>query len=244
MRAIFIKEINSFFANSTGFIVLSIYWITTVLFLFFFDSAFHIFNAGSAHLVTFFEFSAWVFIFLIPAIGMKSFSEEQKSGTLELLYTKPITKLQLVLGKFWAVLCITCLAIFPSLLMVMCIHFLVNDFQVIDFPALVGSYIGLIFLSSSYISLSLLASALSKNQILAFSVGAVLCLAAYYALEGISSIALLGSQIYALEYLSLSFHYKSLSRGVIDTRNIVFFLSFTTLCIAVCIHKLQKNQEK
>lgn len=244
MRAIFKKEINSFFANSTGLIVLSIYWLTTVLFLWFFSSPFNILNAGSANLVPFFEFSAWIFIFLIPAIGMKSFSEEQKSGTLELLYTKPITKLQLVLGKFWAALTITIIALLPSILFVVCIHFLVKSNQNIDFPALVGSYIGLILLSCSYIALSLLASTLSKNQILAFSVGAVLCLAAYFALEGISTIALFGSSIYALEYLSLSFHYKSLSRGVIDTRNIVFFLTFTALCIALCIHKLQKNQEK
>lgn len=244
MHAIFKKEINAFFANSTGFIVLGIYWITNVLFLLFFNSAYNIFNAGGANLVPYFEFSAWIFIFLIPAIAMKSFSEEQKLGTLELLYTKPITKLSLVLGKFWAALAITSIALLPSILFVVCIHFLVQDQQSIDFPALLGSYLGLLLLSCCYIALCLLASTLSKNQILAFSVGAVLCLIAFFALEGISHIALFGSGIYALEYLSLSYHYKSMSRGVIDTRNLVFFLSFTATCIVLCIHLLQKNQEK
>lgn len=244
MKAIFKKEINAFFANTTGFLVLGIYWVVNVLFLWFFNSDYNILNSGNANLVPFFELSAWIFIFLIPAICMKSFSEEQKSGTLELLYTKPITKLNLVLGKFFAALAITGIALLPSLLFVACIHFLVKDSYHVDFPAIFGSYLGLSLLTCSYIAIALLASAFSKNQILSFSIGAVLCLAAFFALEGISNIALFGSSIYAMEYLSLSFHYKSLSRGVIDTRNIVYFLSFTAFFIAICIHRLQKTQEQ
>jgi ABC-2 type transport system permease protein len=244
MRAIFKKEINAFFANTTGFIVLCIYWIVNVLFLWFVNTDYTILNSGNANLIPFFELSAWMFIFLIPAICMKSFSEEQKLGTLELLYTKPITKLNLVLGKFWAALAISGIALLPSLLYVVCIHFLAKEIVSVDFPAIFGSYLGLILLTSCYIAISLLASAWSKNQILSFSLGTVFCLAAFFALEGISNIALFGSSIYALEYLSLSYHYNSLSRGVIDTRNIIYFLSFTCLFIAFCIHRLQKTQEQ
>jgi ABC-2 type transport system permease protein len=244
MKAIFKKEITMFFANTTGFLVLGIYWIINVLFLWFFNSDYNILNTGNANLVPFFELSAWIFIFLIPAICMKSFSEEQKSGTLELLYTKPITKLNLVLGKFWAALVITGIGLLPSLLFLLCLHFLVQDAARIDFPAMFGSYLGLSLLTCCYIAISLLASAWSKNQIVSFSIGCVLCLAAYFALEGISNIALFGSSVYGLEYLSLSFHYKSLSRGVIDSRNIFYFLSFTALFISICIYRLQKTQEQ
>ena len=244
MKAIFKKEINAFFANNIGFLVLGLYWIINILFLWVVDSNYSILNTGNANLVPFFELSALVFIFIIPAVGMKSFSEEKKSGTLELLYTKPISKLSLVMGKFWAIFCINCIALLPSLIFILYLNNLIFDGKSLDYSAIFGSYLGLLLLSSSYISLTLLASSFTKNLILSFSLGVVFCLTAFYALAGISHIDLLGSSVYALEYLSLSFHYKSLSRGVIDSRNIIYFLSFTVLFISICVYQLQKKQEE
>ena len=244
MKAIFKKEVNAFFANNIGFLVLGLYWVVNIIFLWVVDSRYAILNTGNANLVPFFELSALVLIFLISAIGMKSFTEEKKLGTLELLYTKPIGKLSLVMGKFWAIFCISCIALLPSLIFIVYLNNIVVDNQVLDYSAILGSYLGLLLLASSYIALSLLASSLTKNQILSFSFGVVFCLAAFFALAGLSTIDLFGSSVYALEYLSLSFHYKSLSRGVIDSRNIIYFISFTALFISICVYQLHKTQEE
>ncbi len=244
MRAIFKKEINTFFADYIGFIVLGLYWIINVLFLWVIDSGYNILNAGNANLIPFFEFSAFAFIFLIPAIGMKSFTEERKLGTLQLLYTKPISKLSLVLGKFLAIIAIVCLALIPSILYTVYLGVLVQETQTLDYSAIAGSYLGLLLLIFAFAAISLWASSLTKNLILSFSLGVVFSLICFFAFAEISYTINSGTLANTLEYLSLSKHFRSLSRGVIDSRNVVFFLSFTSLIISICVYQLQKSQEE
>lgn len=244
MKAIFKKEINSFFADYIGFIVLGLYWVINVLFLWIIDTDYNILNTGNANLIPFFEFSALAFIFLIPAIGMKSFTEERKLGTLQLLYTKPISKLSLVSGKFLAIIAIVCIALVPSILYTVYLGILVQETQRLDYSAIAGSYLGLFLIIFAFAAISLLASSLTKNLILSFSLGVVLSIICFFAFAEISYTLNSGILSNTLEYLSLSKHFKSLNRGVIDTRNIVFLLSFTCLIISVCVYQLQKTQEE
>ncbi|MGM0635954.1 MAG: gliding motility-associated ABC transporter permease subunit GldF [Bacteroidota bacterium] len=242
MFAIFKKEINSFFNSIIGYLVVSVFLLISGLFLWSFTGSFNIFDIGYANLTPFFELAAWILIFLVPAIAMKSFSEEKKQGTLELIYTKPITGIQLILGKFFGNLALVVIAILPSLIYIVCINYLVVETNSIDYAAIGGSYIGLILLSACYTAISLFSSSISSNQIVSFVLGVLFCFLAYFALEGISNIQLLGSNIYALEYLSLNFHYKSMSRGVLDTRNIIFFISIVLLFLGLTKFQLEKSR--
>ena len=204
MKAIFKKEINTFFADYIGFIVLSLYWVINILFLWITNSNYNILNTGNANLIPFFEFSAIALIFLIPAIGMKSFTEEQKLGTLELLYTKPISKLSLVMGKFFAILAIVCIALIPSSLFIVYLSTIVNVTQSLDFSAIVGSYLGLLFLIFAFSALALLASSLTKNLILAFSLGVVFSLISFFAFKIMTKII--------VQYKQLPYQYQNLIR--------------------------------
>jgi len=229
MKAIFLKEINAFFSSTIGYLVIGIFLLINGLFLWVFQGDFNILDYGFASLSPFFFIAPWIFIFLIPAITMRSFSEEIKQGTLELLLTKPITLTNLILGKYLGTFFLVVLALVPTLLYIYTIDELGKPQGNFDSGATLGSYLGLLFLGAVYTSIGLFASTLSKNQIVAFIIAVVICFLCYFGVEGLSTINLLGSDIYALEYLGISYHYKSISRGVIDTRDLIYFASFILL---------------
>ncbi|MGO3707528.1 MAG: gliding motility-associated ABC transporter permease subunit GldF [Mesonia hippocampi] len=240
MRAILYKEINTFFSSAVGYVVIAIFLLLNALFLWFLDSGYNIFDQGYASLLPFFNLAPWVFIFLIPAICMKSFSEEKKQGTLELLQTLPISTWQLVLGKFFGALLLSVLALLPTLIYVACIYYLGKTPGNFDTGEILGSYIGLFFLASIYTAMGIFASSLTNSQIIAFMTGAFLCFISYFGFSGLTD-AILNSDIYALEYLGIAFHYKSISRGVIDTRDIVYFISVTALFLSLTQFNLNKK---
>jgi len=229
MKAIFLKEINAFFSSTIGYLVIGIFLLINGLFLWVFQGDFNILDYGFASLSPFFYIAPWIFIFLIPAITMRSFSEELKQGTLELILTKPITFNQLILGKYFGTFALVILALIPTILYIYTIAELSTSNGNFDSGATLGSYLGLLFLGAVYTAIGIFSSTLSNNQIVAFIIGVVICFLCYYGVEGLSTINLLGSDIYALEYLGISYHYKSISRGVIDTRDVVYFLSFIFL---------------
>lgn len=232
MRAIFIKEINSFFSGTIGYLVIAVFLVLNGLFLWVFEGGYNILNYGFANLSGFFELAPWIFIFLIPAVTMRSFSEERKQGTLELLLTRPITPTQLLVGKFLGNLMVGLLAILPTLLYVLTIFQLSQDPHQIDIGQIIGSYIGLILLIGVFTAIGIFASSLTKNQIVSFIVAALFCFLAFYAFEGIISLPIVGSEIYALDYLGIDFHYQSVSRGVLDTRDLIYFLSLIILFLS------------
>ncbi|WP_121668039.1 gliding motility-associated ABC transporter permease subunit GldF [Mesonia aquimarina] len=240
MLAILQKEINTFFSSAIGYLVIGIFLLVNGLFLWVFNGDFNILNYGFANLSSFFLIAPWIFIFLIPAITMRSFAEEKKQGTLELLFTKPITRWQLILGKYFGAFILVILALFPTLLYVFTIHQLGENPGNYDFGATIGSYLGLVFLGAVYTAIGVFASSLTKNQIVAFILAVLLCFLSYFAFEGISNFQLFGSEIYALEYLGISFHYKSISRGIIDTRDIIYFLSFVFLFLSLTKYTVNK----
>lgn len=237
MLPILHKEIQSFFSSSIGYLVIGIFLIVCSLFLFVFPGEFNILDSGFADIKPFFNLAPWIFIFLIPAITMKSFAEEKRQGTLELLLTRPIGFNALILGKFFGALLLVILAILPSILYVITVYQLGNPVGNVDLGATLGSYLGLIFLAGCYTAIGIFSSLLTKNQIVAFIVAVFLCFLSYFAFEGFSGYN------YGLEYLGISYHFQSISRGVVDTRDVIYFLSFIFLFLKLTELRLKTIQQ-
>ena len=225
MITILKKEFNSFFASPIAYLVIGVFLLINGLFLFIFNDDFNILNAGFADITTFFYLAPWVFLFLIPAVTMKSFADEFNTGTIELLKTKPISNWQIVLGKFWASLLLVCIAIIPTFVYVYTVYQLGNPVGNIDFGSTIGSYIGLLFLAVSYTAVGLFTSTLSKNQIVAFILGVFITFMLFYGFDAIANS--FGNLGFDIQQFGINEHFKSISRGVIDTRDILYFLNVT-----------------
>ncbi len=240
MFSILKKEINSFFASPIGYLVIAVFLLLNGLFLWLFKGDFNILDNGFADLSSFFHLTPWIFIFLIPAITMRSFSDEKKQGTLELLLTKPIGHLQIVLGKYFGALILVVISILPTLIYVYTISKLGNPEGNLDLGSITGSYIGLVFLAAAYIAIGIFASTLSDNQIVAFIIAVFLCFFFYFGFEGLANYKLFGDSLY-IEKLGMDFHFKSMGRGVLDTRDLLYFLSISTFFIVLT--KLNINKQ-
>lgn len=236
MFAIFKKEISSFFASPIGYLVIALFLLLNGLFLWLFKSDFNILESGFADLSPFFQLAPWILIFLVPAVTMRSFSDEKKQGTLELLVTKPLSHLEIVLGKYLAALFLIILALLPTLLYVVAIDNLKMDSAVIDLGSILGSYMGLLFLAAAFAAIGLYASTTSENQIVAFLIGVFLSFLFYFAFEGLSSVISI-----PVEQLGMQSHYNSISRGVLDTRDLLYFLSISTFFIVMTQFNIQKK---
>lgn len=223
MLAILKKEINSFFASPIGYLVIGIFLVLNGLFLWFFKGEFNILDYGFADLSSFFLLTPWILIFLIPAVTMRSFSDEKKQGTLELLLTKPISHFNIVLGKYFGAFILILMALIPTFLYVYTVYQLGNPVGNIDMGSTLGSYFGLLFLVASYTAIGVFASTLSDNQIVAFIAAVFICFVFYIGFEGLAEF--LSSDF--VEHIGMSSHFKSMSRGVLDTRDIIYFLSVT-----------------
>ncbi len=238
MLAILKKEINSFFASPIGYLVIAIYLVLNGLFLWLFKGEFNILDYGFADLSPFFLLTPWILIFLIPAVTMRSFSDEKKQGTLELLLTKPISYINIVLGKYFGAFILILIALLPTLLYVYTIYQLGSPIGNLDMGSTLGSYFGLLFLIAAYTAIGIYASSLSDNQIVAFIIAVFICFLFYVGFEGIAGFA--SSDF--IEQLGMSVHYKSMSRGVLDTRDILYFLSVTIFFLMLT--KVNINREK
>ncbi len=236
MFAIFKKEINSFFASPIGYLVIGLFLVLSGLFLWLFKGDFNILESGFADMTPFFLIAPWILIFLVPAVTMRSFSDEKKQGTLELLVTKPISHLQIVLGKYFAALFLILLALLPTLLYIFAIDNLKLDTNILDYGSIIGSYIGLLFLIAANAAIGLFASTVSDNQIVAFLIAVFLCFFFYFGFEGISNMSAL-----PIEKLGMENHYNSISRGVLDTRDLLYFVSISVFFIAITQFNIQKK---
>ena len=242
MFAIIKKEIQSFFASPIGYLVIAVYLIANGLFLWVFKSEFNIFNSGFSDLNGYYFLAPWIFLFLIPAITMKSFSEEQKQGTLELLLTKPVSLNTLVLGKFFGSFILMLIALIPSILYVITIYELGNPKGNIDLGSTAGAYIGLIGIALVYTAIGIFTSTLTNNQIVAFISAAVMAFVMYFGFELFAELDVLGTSGVFIEQLGLKSHFNSISRGVIDTRDLIYFVSVAALFLYVS--KLTLTQKK
>ena len=235
MVTIIIREINSFFSSTIGYLVIAIFLVINGLFLWVFSGNYNILDSGFADLSPYFELAPWVLLFLIPAVCMRAFSDEIKMGTLELLLTKPISLQKIVLGKYIGAVILIVIAIIPTILYVFTISELGNPSGNWDVGSTIGSYVGLLFLVFAYTSIGIFASTLSQNQIVAFIIAVFLCFVLYYGFEGLSSANLTISE------LGMKAHFDSVARGVLDTRDLIYFLSVTLFFIVLTVLKLKQH---
>ncbi|RTY69519.1 gliding motility-associated ABC transporter permease subunit GldF [Flavobacterium sp. GSP27] len=237
MKSIVLREIKSFFGSPIGYLVIAIFLIINGLFLWVFEGDYNILNTGFADLTPFFTLAPWILIFLIPAVTMRSFSDEKKQGTIELLLTKPLSIWQIVNGKFLGALLLIVMAIIPTFIYVAVISSLGMPEGNIDMGSTIGSYFGLLFLIAAYSAIGIFTSTLSDNQIVAFIIAVFLCFFFYFGFEGLAAVVPNVSSIIAS--LGMQDHFKSMSRGVLDTRDILYFTSITVVFLSFTVYNLK-----
>ena len=225
MIAIFKKEINLFFSSLIGYISIGVFLLLTGMFMWILPQ-YNIFEYGFATLDQLFTIGPFVFLFLIPAITMRTFAEEQKTGTIETISTRPVTDFQIVFGKYLAGLVLILVSLIPTLLYFYTVYNLAYPIGNVDSGAAWGSYLGLLFIGGAYLAVGLFASSLTDNQIVSFILGLFLCFFFFQLLDFMKEISFLAKFDSLFDALSLQSHYTSISRGVLDTRDLVYFISF------------------
>ena len=241
MWALAKKEFNAFFQSSTGVLILCVYLGMNAAFLWLMSGPFNLLDSGYAQLDGLFMLSPWVFLFLLPAIAMRMLAEERRSGTLEWLLTKPLSEWQIVLGKWLAGMMLVLLALLPTVIYAMSLYQLGNPIGNLDFGSTLGSYLGLLFLASTYLSLSLLTSAMTDNPIVAFVLGMLLCLIFYAGFDQLAAFQLFKSQSLLVLNLGISEHYTSISRGVVDSRDVLYFIGLSIVSLGAARTALQSR---
>ncbi|WP_439883417.1 gliding motility-associated ABC transporter permease subunit GldF [Pontibacter sp. MBLB2868] len=230
MLAILKKEFNGFLNSLIAYIVIAVFLVAIGMFMWVFPES-SVLEYGFADMQTLFNMAPWVFLFLIPAITMRTFAEEKREGTIELLLTKPIADLELILGKYFAALLLALFALLPSLLYYYSVYELGNPQGNVDSAAVVGSYLGLIFLAGVFAAIGVFASSISSNQIISFVVAVFMCFIIYTGFDSIASIPVWGSYNYLISQLGISYHYAAISKGLIDSRDVLYFISVIAIMI-------------
>ncbi len=233
MWALFKKELRSFLSSVIGYVVIAVFLLLTGLFMWGFPGNLNILDQGYATLDTLFYVAPWVFMFLVPAVTMRSFSEEKRTGTIELLFTRPLTDSAVVLAKYFAGVALVILALIPTLIYLYSVVKLGNPEGNVDMGGTWGSYLGLFFLASGFTAIGIFASAISDNQVVSFIIALFLCFFCYSGLNQIASFDLFGSLDRFIQSLSIAEHYDSMSRGVIDTRDVVYFIVLSGIFIVL-----------
>ncbi len=231
MIQLFTKELYSYFSSLTAYIVILVFLLISSLFLWVFPGLFNLLDTGYASLDPLFTLAPWVFLFLIPAVSMRLFSDEKKSGTIELLLTRPLNELQISMAKYLAALSIVLFSLLPSLLYFLSLYWLGNPVGNIDAGGTWGSYIGLFFLAAIYTSIGLFASALTDNQIVAFILALILSFFFFLGFEQIADSLFTGNTALIISNLGIFKHYQSMSRGVLDLRDLSYFLGVIAVFI-------------
>ncbi|NOR86588.1 MAG: gliding motility-associated ABC transporter permease subunit GldF [Bacteroidales bacterium] len=229
MFTLYKKEISSFLNSLIGYIVIVVFLLINSLFLWVFPTEFNIPNFGYASLEPLFLMAPFVFLFLIPAISMRMFAEEKKSGTIEILLTQPLSDMEIIMAKYFAILSLVVISLIPTLVFFITVYIFGFPMGNMDLGGTWGSYIGLIFLSSAFAAIGLFASSITDNQIVAFIFAIVITAFSYLGFEIIYSLDLFGSVDLFIKTLGINAHYSSMSRGVIDTRDILYFISFVAV---------------
>ncbi len=234
------KEWQQFFSSLTGYIALVVFLLLNGLFLFVFPDT-SILDFGYASLGSFFNLAPWILLFLVPTITMRSMADEYKSGTFELLKTLPLTPAQIVWGKFFGALIIVVTALLPTIIYAVSVQQL-SVTGGIDIGGTIGSYIGLIFLGAVFTAIGICASSFTNNTVVAFIAGAFVCFILYNGFEAISKLPVFASgPDYYIEMLGINFHYRSISRGVIDSRDIIYFIGIIVLFLFITQRNLSKK---
>lgn len=242
MIALVNKEIGSFFSSLTGYVVIVVFLVINGLFIWVFPGQLNIPESGYATLDTLFIIAPWVFLFLVPAVTMRMFAEEKRAGTIELLLVRPLTDLQIVMSKFTAAVALVLISLLPTLVYFWSVYTLGNPPGNLDTGAIWGSYIGLFFLGSCYAAIGVFSSSLTENQIVAFIIAVLMSFFFFTGFEMLSALPMPSGVEQLLLYLGINEHYSSISRGVVDTRDIVYFLSLIAFFIFLTRTVLQSRK--
>lgn len=242
MLAIFKREIQSFFTSPIGYLIIGLFFLLSGLFLWVFKGPFNIFDYGFADLGNFFLLAPWIFLFLIPALTMRSFSEEKKLGTLELQLIKPITHWQLVMGKFLGTFVLVLVILLPTFFYVYTISQLGVTIGNLDMGLVYGSYIGLLFLAAVYNAIGLFTSVLTENQIIAFILSTVLCFFMYYGFEALATLFSSGKLGLFIRELGMKSHFEGVARGVLDSRDFIYFISVAGFFLLLVVVQLKHGK--
>jgi ABC-2 type transport system permease protein len=239
---LYLKEIRTFLSSLIGYIVIIVFLLINGLFLWVFQGEFNILDFGYANMDGLFMIAPFVFLFLIPAITMRSFSEEKRVGTIEMILTKPLTDFQIVAAKYLAGLTLVVFSLLPTLVYMFSVYQLGLPRGNMDMGGAWGSYIGLLFLGASFVAIGLFSSTLTDNQIVSFIIGVFLCGFMYIGFEFIYSLDWFGNLDLFIKSLGINSHYTSMSRGVIDTRDVLYYLSVIALFVILAKHSLERRK--
>ena len=242
MFTLFKKEINGFLDSLIGYIVIFVFLLLLGLFLWVFPLQFNILDFGFANLDGLFILAPFIFLFLIPAITMRSFADEKKSGTLELLMTQPLTDTQVILAKYFAGVVLVLFSLFPTMIYFISVYHLGLPPGNLDIGAIWGSYTGLLFLGITFVSIGIFSSSITDNQIISFIIAITLCFFMYMGFEWIYTFIVSGTLGLIIESLGINAHYTSMSRGVIDTRDLVYFISVSVFFLLLTKLSLESRK--
>jgi len=234
------KELNQFFSNLTGYIAIVLFLLINGVFLFMLNDS-SIFEFGYASLDKFFELAPWILMFLVPAITMRTLADEFKAGTFEVLKTRPLSSWQIVLGKYISILVVLLLAILPTIIYIITIKALSAQGG-IDSGGILGSYIGLFLLAAVFAAIGLSCSGFTNNAVVAFLISTFGCLVLYFGFNALSKLPFFENGAdYYIEMLGIDFHYRSVSRGVLDSRDLVYFFSIIFIFLLTTVKNLHKK---
>jgi ABC-2 type transport system permease protein len=233
MWTLFKKELRSFLSSIIGYVVIAVFLLMTGLFMWGFPGNLNVLDQRYATLDTLFYVAPWVFLFLVPAVTMKSFSEEKRTGTIELLFTRPLSDSSIIFAKYLAGVALVLLSLLPTLVYLFSIIELGNPEGNVDMGGTLGSYLGLFFLAAGFTAIGIFASAISDNQVVSFIIALFLCFFCYSGLNQIASFDLFGPLDRFIQSLSIAEHYDSMSRGVLDTRDILYFIIISGIFITL-----------
>ncbi|MCU0357661.1 MAG: gliding motility-associated ABC transporter permease subunit GldF [Cyclobacteriaceae bacterium] len=232
MRHIFIREFSAFLHSLIAYVVIGVFLTAMGLLVWVFPET-SVLDYGYADLGTFFSLAPYVFIFLIPAITMRSFAEEKRAGTMELLLTRPLTDGDIIGGKYLASLMLVVVSVLPTWVYYFSLRVLGDPPGNIDTSGVAGSYIGLLLLGSVFCAIGLIASAITTNQIVAFILAAFLCFLMFSGFESVSNLNLWSTQVIIIKQFGIQYHYESLGRGLVDSRDLVYFLSASAFFLLI-----------
>ena len=243
MRALYLKEINSFLSSIIGYVFIIIYLIASGLFHWIVSFNTNLLEGAESDLIPFFNLSPVIFLILIPAITMRSIAEERRTGTIELLLTRPISDLKIILAKYFAGVTLLIIAIIPTICYFVSMYYLGKPVGIIDVGATFTSYIGLIFLGSVFVAIGIFASCLTNSQIVAFILAMFLCWIFYDGFNLLGNFSQIGGLDYIIQYIGIEFHYDSIKKGVIELSDIIYFISLIVLFIS-CSLTIVKTLKK
>ena len=231
MITLYKKEISIFFSTIIGYLIIGLFLLISSLILWHDISEINILDNAYASLDSFFTIAPLIFLLFIPSVSMRVFSEEFKTGTIETLITKPISSFEIVTAKFFAVLSLVIIAILPTITYVISIYFLGETTGNLDLAAVVGSYVGLLLLSSIFASISVYASSLSNSQIVAFILAIIMSSFFFFGFDILSQLPFLQTVDLTLQKIGISYHYNMMSKGLIKLSALVYFISVSLLFI-------------